>query len=493
MKKLMFALSFLISLAIQAQTKHTINPYGNVNGAVYELEENNYQARPITYYPASSVWSPAYGWPQTTVNPGDTIELNAAYYFGRVTIIGVAGTAANRVVVISSDSTLDVLDRGITFIDCSYLTVIGLRQKTRTFRGIAYEVIGRSEKIDFIRCHSDSSWYWNHVKQDPTCDANYNFPAFVMDSIRFLHCRVNDVMQDGAYLGNTSQIPGPTYTFANGERYILCAGDTSWALPLAISNIEVAYCTLTGFGRTAIQVGGHRSGICKIHHNYIRGTGYELDQNQGTAVSIGGMSRNVHVTDNYIRETFIYSIFDLGVDTNYIERNDIDSTGIFQYNAMAKTIFDEINGFFKDEDSLIAAQPDILRLFGGYLHNIFDGNSNGSNSGDSVIAPIAMTTKHTDPYSQKTSIVRNNKVGRNTGAQDATGSIDFKQYGEPADWRDDNIICGNTKQDGSPATIVQFNFLGTDYAIYTTECVGVEDPGPFYFRIKKRYRWKRAF
>jgi parallel beta-helix repeat protein len=68
----------------------------------------------------------------------------------------------------------------------------------------------------------------------------------------------------------------------------------------------------------------------KLISNIITRCGYEWNQQQGTGISIGGLTRNTYVHDNTIDQTFLYGIFDLGEGHNRIENNKVTNSGFLE-------------------------------------------------------------------------------------------------------------------------------------------------------------------
>jgi hypothetical protein len=211
-----------------------------------------------------------------------------------------------------------------------------------------------------------------------------------MDNIRMHDCKFVNIGQSAIYAGNTA----PT-----GSRTVYCNGQATNPIPMRLSNILLYNNIIDSTMRSAIQLGGADSGYNAIYNNIISRTGYERNQQQGTGISIGGMTRNCHVYNNDIRSTFLYGIFCVGVGDNYIENNRIDSSG---YLDGVVNIQSMANGIFVD-------------------------------------------TRQTVPFDSSRVHILNNRIG--LSASQHFHDIFFNSTVQS--WATGNRICGNTKLDGT--------------------------------------------
>ena len=231
--------------------------------------------------------------------------------------------------MITSDTGVVHIDRGIKLVDAQHVKITGrgvndslssYPNGTEKFRinikgvdqiagkkgfgagGIAIEIIGRSAHIEVDMVRAERKGYGVQAKQDQVCDTMYNYPNWVMNDIHIHHSYFKNILQDVLYLGNTDPL---------GTRKTPCANGDNFYKPIRLSNFNIHHNRILLAGRTGIQLGGAETGRNEIHHNFVSDCGYEFNQQQGTGISIGGMSRNVHVYDNIIKRTFLFGIFDV--------------------------------------------------------------------------------------------------------------------------------------------------------------------------------------
>jgi len=435
------------------------------SGSGLTLQVEGYDKREI-YYPESA-YKPGWNFPKIKVAPGDTLALRSQFHWSFIDLFGVEGVKGCPV-VITSDSGVVRIDRGIRLLDARYVKVTG-RSKTEKlssyptgkekflldvkgvdaingkkgfgYGGIAVEILGRSAHIEVDMVRAERKGYGITAKQDPACNPAYNYPNFIMDDIEIHHCYFEQVNQDVLYLGNTDPL---------GTRPLNCPTGTASTKPMRLSNFNVHHNRILLAGRTGIQLGGAETGRNQIHHNYISDCGYEFNQQQGTGISIGGMSRNTEVYDNIIRRTFLYGIFDLGTDSCYIYNNLVDSSGYLDIARMYPGM---------NVDSLSSALG-VVQAKGSFILNRYQ---NG-------ITNIQSTTKDTYPRYTKTAFYLNNVLGVNTSKADAEGIISFSEWGPAIDWSENSVVCGNTKINGQPATIETFRHKSQKWPKFSENC-----------------------
>jgi hypothetical protein len=282
--------------------------------------------------------------------------------------------------------------------------------------------------------------YGVQAKQDPTCDSMYNFPNWVMNDIHIHHSYFKNILQDVLYLGNTDPL---------GTRKTPCTNGVTYYKPIRLSNFNIHHNRILLANRTGIQLGGAETGRNEIHHNYVSDCGYEFNQEQGTGISIGGMSRNVHVYDNIIKRTFLFGIFDLGADSSFVYNNFVDSSGYLDIDLYNPEM---------SVDSLAAKLGTIA--VGQYLLNKYQ---NG-------ITNIQSTTKETNPRYSKTVFYLNNILGVNTSKEDDKGIISFSEWGPAADWSQNSVVCGNTRLDGEAVTVETFRHKSKKWPRFSENC-----------------------
>jgi hypothetical protein len=349
--------------------------------------------------------SPSDFWYEQ-VNPGDTLVLKSQYSWSYFSMEGYNGTAACPIVVMNEGGQV-WLTSGISVKNCSHLKITGTGHPGTYYgfkvfnpavdqNSVAVCITGKTRVVEVEGVDVYKKTYGVWAKQDPLCDTSYNYPNYIMDSIEIHHSRFKNIGQDCIYAGNTDPL---------GTRTYWCDGVAHNFIPMRLSNINIHHLIIDSCNRTGIQLGGANSGYNQIHDNLITRCGYEYNQWQGTGIAIGGMTRNCHVYNNTIKNTFLYGIMSFGVGTNYIENNTIDSTGY-------------LNG-----------QPNL-----------------GSRPCNILASP-----KETIPFDSTTVIIRNNKLGLNSTVEDY--NLQVVTWG-PATWTVNNVVCSNTKLDGiTPAHV----------------------------------------
>jgi K+-transporting ATPase c subunit len=382
------------TITIQVST-----PANNCNGVRHYFTPGPDGGRYITGDPAVSGWHHA-------LNPGDTIVLKAQQAWTYFSMEKYYGTASCPIVIINEGGQV-WMTAGIEIKNAHHIKVTGSGSASNYYgfkiynpgndgSGVAIGIQGRTKHVEVERIDVRKKTYGVWAKQDPQCDTSFNYPNYTMDDIEIHHCRFRNIGQDCIYAGNTDPI---------GMRDMYCNGVLTHMIPMRISNINIHHNIIDSVNRTAIQVSGADQGYNQVHNNIISNCGYELDQQQGTGISIGGMTRNCRVYNNNIKNTFLYGILSFGVGTNYIENNVVDSSG----------------------------------WLGGVPNTV----SQPSN--------ILVSTKVTIPFDSSTIIIRNNRLGLN--ATQDNNNIYIAQWGPPS-WSVNNMVCGNTLLGGTaPATV----------------------------------------
>lgn len=338
--------------------------------------------------------------------PGDTLvlraQLNTWSYFS---LEDVHGTVSCPIVIINEGGQVH-LTKGIDLRNCSNIKLTGSGSADQygikvhnpddwDNNGVAIGIQGRSRNIEVERIFVHKKTYGAWIKQDPQCADSLNYPSFRMDNIKMHDCRFLNIGQDCIYAGNTD----PT-----GNRPVWCNGVETHPVPMRLSNIQIYNNYVDSCNRTGIQLSGCDEGYNAIYNNYVTRCGYELNQQQGCGISIGGMTRNTYVYNNTIRQTFLYGIIGLGVGTNYIENNDIDSSG--------------------------------------YLGTIVNTYSQPT--------AIYIDTRQSLPYDSSRYVIKNNIVGKNASG-DGHDIYWEKSYNSYAGG---NVMCNNKKRDNvTPAVI----------------------------------------
>lgn len=337
--------------------------------------------------------------------PGDTFVLSASRtnwsYF---TIEDFHGTPGCPIVVINEGGQVQ-MTKGIEVKNSSDIKVTGSGSSDfygfyvhnpadNDNSGVAIGVQGRSRNIEVERISVRKKTYGAWIKQDPTCVDSLNYPAWHMDNVKIHDCKFLNIGQDCIYAGNTDPA---------GLRGMLCNGANTNPIPMRLSNIHIYNLIIDSCMRTGIQLSGCDSGYNSIHDNIVTRCGYELNQQQGTGISIGGTTKNCYVYNNTINATFLYGILSVGAGNNYIEDNSIDSSG--------------------------------------YLDGVPNNLSNPSS--------IYVDTRQTVPYDSSRIFIRNNRLGLNCNKENH--DIFFEKSFDA--FATGNVICNNLKQDhATPAT-----------------------------------------
>jgi hypothetical protein len=438
--------------------KIVLTPPGG-NGTGLYIEAAGYSTRKHKY--------PTYNYPKPQILPGDTIALSSKFEWEFFEMFGIDGTPGCPIVITSDEGTVKI-QRRIILTDCNYIKITGrdandnnmaidemgthtyrIRIGESKIRDIAIGIQGRSSNIEVDKIRAENIWYGVQAKtdppQDPHCDSMYNYPNWIMDSIHIHHSFFKNTLQDVLYLGNTDPF---------GERSYKCNGRTVNFIPMRIANFNIHHNRIWIANRTGIMLSGAETGHNHINNNHISDMGYEFNQHQGTGISLGGMTRNTHVYNNRIRNTFLYGIFDLAAGMNFIYNNYIDSSGYLNMRMYA----DQPN---LKPDSVARALG--LANVGHFLKNTHQGG----------ITNIQSTTKGAKAKIKKTIVIRNNILGMNSSANSPHGNISFAQWGPAEDWSTRNIICGNTRLDKrTPASVHQFKFNDKNpkWPVYQEDC-----------------------
>jgi hypothetical protein len=428
----------------------------------------------------------------SSLNPGDTVKLNASSTWSYFSFANFNGTSTCPIVITTSSyDSIVTLSAGIEGANSSYVKITGRRPgddgSTTTLsdwyglyvtnpsdvNGVAINIAKESQcshmEVDRVRVYKKTYGVW--AKVEVSCDTTLNYMgdwSFRMDSMHIHHSYFSNIGQDVLYIGSTGQLPT--------DRPIECdsAGTpvTKYYQPMRLSNVLVHHNTIDSANRTAIQVSGADEGSQLIYNNTITRTGYEYNQQQGTGISIGGMTQGHYVTNNNISKTFLYGIFDIGAGIGHIEDNTVDSSGYIPINS------------FVNMDSLATATS-CTNAGNNILKNT------ASNPGN-----ILLSTKETVPSETKTAIIRNNLVGANATTGDPLGDISFANFSSfPQDWTEANVVCGNTRIDGVTAVEPNtFTYLGNPWPVYSTDCDGGSLPmaiNPMYTKIPFRPTYQK--
>jgi hypothetical protein len=335
-----------------------------------------------------------------TINPGDTLVLKASYNTWNYFVLeDIHGTPSCPIVIINEGGQVS-MTQGINMKNCSNIKITGsgsshfygfhvYNPAANDNAGVAICIQGRSRNIETERVSVRKKTYGAWIKQDPGCIDSLNYPNWKMDNITIHDSKFVNIGQDCIYAGNTDPV---------GFRTVMCNGVPRNPVPIRLSNIHLYNLIIDSCMRTGIQLSGCDSGYNSIHDNIVTRCGYELNEQQGTGISLGGMTRNTYVYNNTIISTYLYGILSVGVGDNYIENNFIDSTGYLD----------------------------------GIINQVTKPNS------------IFLDTRQTLPFDSSRIIVKNNRIGINANVNNQ----DLLVYQSAPAWASGNQVCGNTRLDG---------------------------------------------
>lgn len=405
----------------------------------------------------------------TSYQPGDTFLLNASANWTYMFFGDFHGTPTCPFVIMPSSEDTVVNAQAITLNNCTYGKLTGRRlvdtdtssylDSSRNFgiyvhdnlSGVAVAIQGKSKnvEVDMIKVYKLNYAVW--CKNEVSCDTTLDYMgdwSWRLDSMNIHHVYAHNIGQDVVYAGSTGQLPT--------DRPITCGGVVKNYMPMALSNLRLHHFLIDSANRTGIQVGGHRYGSGSVRKNIVKNVGYEFNQQQGDGLAIGGMSGGLTLDSNIIRATFLYGILDFGAGwTNYITNNDIDSSGYLYINPAINM------------DSLAAATG-MTNLGNHILGNTWSNPQS-----------IIESTKQTVFARTKTTVISHNKLGANIGNANIY-FVSFSIY--PQDWTKNNIVCSNTKQDGTtPANITRFTYNSQAWPVYSTNCNYKPKTGIVYY------------
>ncbi|MGI8952093.1 MAG: right-handed parallel beta-helix repeat-containing protein [Chitinophagaceae bacterium] len=261
-------------------------------------------------------------------SPGDTLVLKAAQNpYSYFALENFHGNADNYVVIINEGAQVQFTN-GIAITNCSFLKVqgtgsadkYGFKIEDPASNGVAIDINGRSKNIEVNNVYINKKTYGFWVKQEASCIDSLQYPNWVINNIFIHDNKIENVNQEGMYLGST----GP-----NGNRPITCNGISISPVPLRLGDIKVYKNIIDNSGRSGIQLSGADSGVNEIYENNILNAGLELNSVQGNGISLGGFT-HANVYNNVIKNTYGPGIFCVGAGLIIIQNNTIDSSGFLQ-------------------------------------------------------------------------------------------------------------------------------------------------------------------
>jgi len=263
---------------------------------------------------------------QFDYRPGDRFVLRAAASpYSYLALQYVAGTAECPVTIVNEGgvarmtSGIDVADsRHVHVTGAGSADAYGIDVGDPGRGGVGVHVHGRSDhvEIDHVYVHDKTYGFW--VKHEADCDPAYQYPNWVIDAIDIHDNRIENMGQEGMYLGSTDP---------NGTRPVTCGGVTITPRPLRLGNIRVSGNRVDRTNRSGIQLSGADHGHNEIDHNHVTNAGYELNDQQGNGIVLGGYT-HAEVHHNTIDNTFTLGIFTLGSGYTSIHDNAISRSGL---------------------------------------------------------------------------------------------------------------------------------------------------------------------
>jgi hypothetical protein len=255
--------------------------------------------------------------------PGDTLALQPGNwtYFA---LVGFRATAECPLRIVNDGAPVR-LTAGFGFTDSSHIeldgtgapgTEYGFSVENPSGQGAAISISGTSEWIEAHHVSVTGTMYGVWAKHEADCDPKYQYPNWVIDHVTLRNLRISNVGQSAMYLGSTDP---------NGHRGVSCNGVMTYPLPLRLGHFSIHDNIIRHTGRSGIQLSDAELGTSEIHHNDVAETGWELNNQQGNGISLGGYTR-AWVHHNRIRNTFIPCIMALGTEAR-IENNDVAGCG----------------------------------------------------------------------------------------------------------------------------------------------------------------------
>jgi hypothetical protein len=326
---------------------------------------------------------------------GDTLVITASESPVSYFYLGQFKGTAETPLVITNEGGVVQLTTGFDFEHCEYVKLTGSGSKdfygfqVRGSKGVAVTIHGRSAHLEVERFLAEDCAFGCWIKNEASCDASIN--DWVLDDIRVHDYRMKNLKIEGFYMGSTDA--------NNATRPITCEGKLQYYRPSRLGNIKVYNGFIDGTGRPAIMLSNAQVGISEIYNNVVQNVGRELNDQQGTGISLGLYTR-AYVHDNKVKNTLTWGIASLGGSGLIrIENNTVDSSG--------------------------------------YL----DGNTTD------WAQNIIIDTRNTDPVDSTQFIIRGNKVS-NPGMN----AEHIRIYRTRATYSGTNIICNNLIK-GKPAKV----------------------------------------
>jgi hypothetical protein len=201
----------------------------------------------------------------------------------------------------------------------------GFRVDSGDKTGAGVSIFGRSKNVEVDHVELRNKMYGFWIKEEANCDAALQYPNWVLDNMKIHHNHIDGMGQSGMYLGSTDP---------NGGRAITCGGIVTHPWPLRLGNFQIHNNLVENTNRTGIQLSGAEFGNNAIYDNTIRSTGWELNNQQGSGIALGGYT-HADVLNNTIQDSYNAGILVLGAGPVNVKGNIIANSGYLPGNTAA--------------------------------------------------------------------------------------------------------------------------------------------------------------
>lgn len=344
MRRLLAIFAALICLTTSAQTKYYVGhvPVGQTGKVI---DKNSFGG---------------------TLHAQDTLVVmdTDGYRHGYLALVYLYGTAdgtlngsmdTTKPIVVMAGGTDTTWIGSLSLTGCKNVKVTG-RGKAginygffggETFAGIIVD--GRSSWIEVEKYGVINALYIMQAKQDNRCpdsataagatpwgDSLNYAGGFHMDHIYAHNMYARNIYGDGYYFGNTA----PTAGYATPCTFPVQGTVLFSSIPMRMSNVRIEYDTMYYIGRTAIQISGADTGHNSIAFNYVYGSGYEINNQQGANAIVGGCTDSINVHHNTFTSAYQENVILFGFGSpsrpQIVEDNAIDSAGVLPFTVYDK-------------------------------------------------------------------------------------------------------------------------------------------------------------
>jgi hypothetical protein len=236
-----------------------------------------------------------WGWAITHgIDPdynGDTIRLHDDHKFAYITMVGYS-----NITIIRMAGQRPRFSNGFSFIDCYNMIVDGtgedgirgiyINQESLGGSGVAVSVAGYSKKFLFKGIEVDTAGYGSWLKNEHFCDPGLT--DWLLDSVEWDDFEMHHLEQHGFYYGPTEQI--------NVSRPVTCDDGTHYYNPSQIGHVKIHDGYIHNIGKNGVMISNHTGDTALVYNMIIDTTGFELQEDQGTGISIGGRTRRQKFT-----------------------------------------------------------------------------------------------------------------------------------------------------------------------------------------------------